>query len=904
MTHDAIAVLEQRYGEWISTRWIDRLALSRDASLYRMVPQAVARPRSSQDVLELLHFCRQNGHHVTFRAAGTSLSGQAVTDGILVDLSRHWDGIEIVNGGAIVRLQPGVTGGRVNARLAPYGRKLGPDPASLNAAMIGGIAANNASGMCCGTALNTYHTMHSMAVLLADGTRIDTAKPDADQQLATQRPDLHAAVAKLRDDIRASPELVETIRRKYRIKNTMGYALNAFLDEDEPARIITRLMVGSEGTLGFIERIDYATVATPREQHTALFVYPTIHDACATVHLWRDLGAAAVELMDDASIRSFSSLPHTPEAYRLYQPGTAALLVEFHDTVPTIPDQAVAATTFSTPWYDDAEQRAVLWRLRKGIMPTVGALRPRGTTMINEDIAVPPEHLADLVVALQSVFSAEEFQDAVIFGHAKDGNLHFIINQDFSQPAEIQRYLRTMDRIAELVVDRFHGSLKAEHGTGRNMAPYVEREWGTIAYTMMRRLKDLLDPSSILNPDVLLSSDPEIHVKHLKPVPVIHEAVNDCIECGFCEPVCPTREHTTTPRQRIVLQRELQGKLPDHVARDVRRDLAWMSDESCAADGICATACPVGINTADLVRHHRQSATSSLQHYLAAQAAQHPVMVDTLARLGSAAAHRLAPQWPDALGTPDTAPNSEHPSAGPVDLIYAPACPSRWFGTNSHGVSISDQIRLLCDRAGVKIHQVSSGTWCCGQLYASKGLASAAEACKHTSEVHLTKLGLPEGTPIMTDVSSCAAASAAQHVISPLVVLEEMIIPRLRFHHRLKHVVLHPGCGVESMREGERMRRIAQHCAERVSIPASASCCGMAGDHGLRHPDLVRAALRQECSDLAALEAQFHVDAYVSLNPVCEAGLTRETDRSWISLWELVASVTSGTLGSSTSPVC
>ncbi|MFZ9870090.1 MAG: FAD-binding and (Fe-S)-binding domain-containing protein [Candidatus Kapaibacteriota bacterium] len=898
MSPRALDELVQHCGSWISTRWIDRLALSRDASLYRMIPQAIARPRSYQDMISLLQYCRTSGLHVTFRAGGTSLSGQAVTDGILIDLSRGWDRVEVLEQGARVRVQPGVTGGRVNARLAPYHRKLGPDPASMSAAMMGGIIANNASGMCCGTAHNSYHTVESMVVILADGTRIDTGAPNADEVLTRLRPDIVQGLAELRETIRADDELTALIRRKYRIKNTMGYSLNAFLDEDAPSRLLCKLIVGSEGTLGFVEEAIYRTIDNPRQQHTALFLYPSIQSACATIETWKALGAAAVELMDDASIRSFSMVPHTPDVYRFEKDGPrsgrAALLVEFHGDLPSIPPAATASAVFATPWYGDLPQRSELWHLRKGLMPTVGALRPPGSTMINEDVAVPPEHLASLVGDLQRAFSTHEYHEAVIFGHAKDGNLHFIIYQDFSQASEIERYKRLMQHVAEIVVGRYNGSLKAEHGTGRNMAPFVEQEWGAAAYALMWRLKTIFDPEGILNPDVILSRHHDIHVQHLKPVPVIDASVNECIECGFCEHVCPTRESTTTPRQRIVLQRELLLSHPRHVIDEVRSDQRWHVYDSCAADGICSSACPVGINTGQFVKDHRSRTASTPARLLAGAAATVPRLTDAVTRLGAVALSAASAVVSQELGRPVTNyANTE--DVLQADLVLVPACPSRWFGTAADGSSQQEAIERLAQRAGLRMATIADGSWCCGQIYDSKGLTEAAATCRVQSERTLQTLGLQDHQAVFTDVSTCASACKGT-MNSPVDVLQRIVASNLVITQRLSHVVLHPGCGLAGLGQTDLLRSVLLRTADRVTIPASASCCGMAGDHGLRHPDIVRQALRQEIDDLRIIDAEdaeHTVDAYVSVNPLCQSALSHHTARPWISVWELLDRATS-----------
>ena len=882
MTNPAVAAVLDRCGtSWISTRWIDRLVLSRDASLYRLVPQAVARPRSTEDVQQLLWACRETGLHLTFRAAGTSLSGQAVTDGILVDLSRHWNALTVLNDGAQVHVQPGITGGRVNAALASFGRKLGPDPASISAAMVGGIVANNASGMCCGTAQNTYHTMASVRYLLSDGTVIDTAESTCDDHLATASASIHAGIAALRDEIRADQELTDRIRRKYRIKNTMGYALNAFLDEDIPARILGRLMVGSEGTLGFIESVVYNTIPDPREKYTALFVYESIEEACATVDQWREAGAAAVELMDDASIRSFSSLPHTPDQYRVYRSGRAALLVEFHGTPPAVDGD----------WVTSPEERAALWSLRKGLMPSVGAMRPSGSTMINEDIAVPPDRLAELVRDVQEAFAEYDFDDAIIFGHAKDGNIHFVINQDFALDGEVERYRRFMDRIAEIVVDRYGGSLKAEHGTGRNMAPYVEKEWGRTAFELMRRLKAIVDPDNILNPDVLVSSDPNVHVKHIKPVPTIDSTVNACIECGFCEHVCPTKSVTLTPRQRIVLQRELELDMEERVRKEVLRDAKFAVVESCAVDGVCASACPVDINTGNLVKRQRSERQSTVTRSISAALGRQPQVLDALARLGSTVA-RFTPRFPSTMGRPDRTPGvqSEEP-----DIIIVSACPSRWFGTDASGFAQSDHVRWLAHRAGVKIFEVDSGSVCCGQIFDSKGLTTARDAILDRSRSALESLS--STIPLVTDVSTCGSAFAmhaqmlGRPVLTPVQFLDQWLLPNLSITEHLDHVVAHPGCGVFTSGDQAALMNVLRACADRVTVPASATCCGMAGDHGLRHPGLVDAALEGEIHEIIDAGT---ATAFVSLNPVCQSGLADRTDRHWVSVWEAVRRAVGG----------
>ena len=144
--------------------------------------------------------------------------------------------------------------------------------------------------------------------------------------------------------------------------------------------------------------------------------------------------------------------------------------------------------------------------------------------MIIEDVAFPIERLAEATLDLQKLLREHGYHEAIIFGHALDGNLHFVFTQDFGNAAEIERYRRFMDEMCAMVVEKYDGSLKAEHGTGRNIAPFVELEWGAQAVAAMRRIKALFDPQGLLNPGVILNADPLAHLKDLKPLPAARSA--------------------------------------------------------------------------------------------------------------------------------------------------------------------------------------------------------------------------------------------------------------------------------------------------------------------------------------------------------------------------------------------
>ncbi len=642
----------------VHTRLIDRIAYANDASYFHLVPQAVVQPNSIGEIQSLFKFSQQQRIPMTFRAAGTSLSGQAVTDGILVDISKHWDRYSVEEGGTLLRAQTGIVGGFLNNVLKPYGRRIGPDPASLDACMLGGILANNSSGMCCGVTENSYQTIHSMTFVLPNGFVLDTAAPNAHQIFENEQPHIAQGLLELKQRLleaeyvphphpspsgrgaiaasflspreRAEGEgetLAERVRRRYQMKNNNGYLLNAFVDFDRPLDILVHLLIGSEGTLGFIAEAVLHTLPEFSHKYTGMLYFDSVRDAAAAIFPLRESGARAAEIMDRASLRSVEAVPGVPAILRELPGGAAAILVEYQaaDAETLLHFQKESARTLKTlrllhdpEFTQDPIQQANLWKPRKGIIASVGAMRAPGTTSLIEDVAFPVPRLADAVTDLQALFAAHGYPEGVIYGHAKDGNLHFQINQSFNTQGEIDRFDGFVQELVRAVSGKYDGALKAEHGTGRNMAPFVEMEWGAEAYEIMRDLKSLLDPDGMLSPGVVINPNPQAHVTDVKTIAAVSPIVDACIECGFCESKCPSRRLTLTPRQRIVVQREIArlkslsaSDDPQPVLSEVEGLVSLIGDydyagiETCAVDGLCASACPVSINTGELTKHLR-----------------------------------------------------------------------------------------------------------------------------------------------------------------------------------------------------------------------------------------------------------------------------------------------------------
>ncbi|MGE5505859.1 MAG: FAD-binding and (Fe-S)-binding domain-containing protein [Actinomycetota bacterium] len=860
-----------------------------DASFYRLTPKVVAKVDSEAEVIGVLAACRRHRAPVTFRAAGTSLSGQAVTDSVLVVLGDGWNGSTIAADGAAIRLQPGVVGAVANRRLAPFARKIGPDPASIDTARIGGIAANNASGMCCGTADNSYQTLESLRVVLVDGTVLDTADAGSVAAFRRVHGGLLDGLAAMAARVRADAELAGTIRRKFAIKNTTGYSLNALVDFDDPVDILAHLMIGSEGTLGFISEIGYRTVVEHPCKASALLLFPDVAEACRAVQ--RLKGAApvsAAELMDRAALRSVEDKPGMPEAIRGLGPDVAALLVETRAAdaaglaaTPAAGPAALDGLALLHPpaFTDDPAEYGSLWKIRKGLFPAVGAVRRVGTTVIIEDVAFPIEHLAAATLELQAILARHGYAEAIIFGHALDGNLHFVFTQDFGHADEVARYARFMDEVCAMVAGRFGGSLKAEHGTGRNMAPFVELEWGAAATALMWEIKALFDPDGLLNPGVVLDRNPHAHLEHLKPLPAAHPLVDTCIECGFCEPQCPSAGLTLSPRQRIVGWREISRRM---VAGEPHGDwlkaYGWQGLDTCAACGLCATACPVGIETGRLVKALRGNQAGAVARAVGAAAASHYGTVLALSRLGLKAASLAGGRIPGLRATlPGAAARPPGPGTAGEPVVYFPACSGRLMGPaagDPQAEPLAAVTQRVLERAGFRV-VLPAGLegLCCGQPWDSKGLAEVAEA--KAAELEEALLDASDGgrLPVVTDASTCAyrmkqTMAGRVSVLDLVEFLHDAVLPRLTLHPADTTVLAHVNCGARKQGLDGKLLAVVRACAARVVVPDEIGCCGFAGDKGFTTPELNVHALRR-----LGPQVPPGTEAGYASNRTCEIGL-------------------------------
>ena len=918
----------------IKTDLLERHVRAHDASHYLFIPDLVVVPDGTYQVAQTLRAATYHRTPVTFRSGGTSLSGQAGGTGIQLDTRHASKEVKVLDGGERVVVGPGATMRYVNARLRRYGRALGPDPASEVACTVGGVIANNSSGMAAGTELNSYRTLESLEIVLASGTQLDTAAPDADARLRTAEPALYAALTEMRDRLRANPDATAEVRERFAMKNTMGYAVNAFLDFDAPVDILMHLMVGSEGTLGYVARAVFRTVPVLSHVATALLVFADVDAAASALPALVDSGAATVELMDATSLRVAQATGDAPGSITsLDVTDNAALLVEYRAADAAGLEAAVSAArrvldalTLSVPYQltQDSAERAALWQVRKGLYTSVAADRPAGTTALLEDIVVPVTELAPTCRELAALLEHHGYENGVIFGHAKDGNFHFMLTDDFSQPAAVARLDAFTQDMVDLVL-RHRGNLKAEHGTGRAMAPFLPRQYSPFVLQLMRDVKAVFDPAGILNPGVLLTEDPTAHISHIKPAVTVDPLVDRCVECGYCEPVCPSRDLTLTPRQRIVANRAREhARATGDEATVAAFDKLWQYDviDTCAVDGMCQTNCPVHINTGSLVKELRREEADPVTRGLWNAAAHKWDLVVRGAALalnatdalpagvihppnallrGLLGADRVPLHTPDLpaggivrSGLPTTA------SAPQSAAIFFPSCQAAMFA--AEGVGAPGAFLALCRAAGVGVVMPPDvDSLCCSTPWTSKGYTAGHD---HMAELLLDRLaatGAGADAPVVVDAASCthgvenimdkaraAGDSRAREVIDAVTFVAREVLPKLPAlaeADKLESVTLHPTCSSTELGLNGDLEALARAIAARVDVPDSWGCCGFAGDRGMLHPELTESATRAEAAEVLELDARAHA----SCNRACEIGMSRATGVAYEHILELVA---------------
>lgn len=926
-------VLRSRLPELkVFNQYLDCYAKGTDAGIYRLTPQLVVEVNNEHEVSELLQLCNDLSIAVTFKAGGTSLSGQTISDSVLIEIGSDFTKHRISDNGELASFQPGVRGGRANQLLAPFQRKIGPSPASVNAAKIGGIVANNASGSSYGISTNSYNTIESMRIVLFNGFVLDTANLQSRDEFIRSNPQLVNTLLGIRSEILMNNAAIVKIAQKYQLKNTTGYGMNSFLDYSDPVDILMHLMVGSEGTLGFISEVTFRTIEDYPYKACALIYLPDMREAAHAILPLRECEVSAAELMDRNALRSVENNAGMPEELKSLDERVSALLIETSapnkELLLQQCDEIVAKlsgikTIFPVKFAHDKKSYNTLWKVRKGLFTSAAATRPKGTACIIEDVAFPGHLLADAITALQQLLHEHHYSGTVIWGHLLDGNIHFLVMPDFRDAGEMENYKRFMHNLADLVVNQFSGSLKAEHGTGRNMAPFVEYEWGSFIYQQMQKVKLAFDPNGILNPGVLINDDPEVFAKNIKPLPEAHPLIDDCIECGFCENNCPSRDFTLTPRQRIAVYRQITRleALGDFSgALKLKRSYAYSGLESCATDGLCELNCPVGINTGKLVKELRVQTHSALANRIATLISKHYSMVSSVARgvlsfVGMVqqvipfpimhgitkflhkASFRAIPLWNRQMPLAAPKINSCSEVANGKDrVVYFPACINRMFGLPPSDkdklplVKLTEKLLGKASFAVIYPHNVDE--LCCGMAFDSKGYKAQGMLKLRELEKALLDASNNGQYPVLCEMSPCLLRmkdllDKRLRLYEPVEFSLQFFQDRLEFQKLPHTVTVHSTCSNTKMGLDEQLVQLAALCVQNVVVPEQTGCCGWAGDKGFSLPELNKSALRYLKTELPAT-----VKSGYSTSRTCEIGLSLHSGITYQSILYLVDEAT------------
>ena len=978
----------------IYTDELRTLGWGTDASFYRQIPQVVIRSDGETEISQIVKACQKYKLPFTFRAAGTSLSGQSCTESVLIVAGKHWEKYEIGKNQETIRLQPGIVGAKVNEILRPYGRVFPPDPASIGSAMVGGIVINNASGMNCGVHANSDRMMVSARIILTDGTVLDTGSEESKEAFRKSHPEFLKKIEALRDKVRADEALTSRIRTKYSIKNVTGLNLRPLIAYDDPFDIIAHSMVGSEGTLAFLSEVTMKTLIDYKFKASAMVYFLTMKESCEAVVAMKKMKAGEDDLtysaenlvVKSAEMLDYMSLASVDDpVYLQYKKdvdagkipgvepgdykGLTAILTEtkgitHEQLLEKIEKIQECLKQFKlyipAEFTEDPKVYGKYWAIRSGIFPSVGGTRPIGTSCLIEDVAFPIESLPEATVKLQKLIADHGYSDACIYGHAFEGNYHFILNQSFADEHEVARYAEMMRNVAQLVVEGYDGSLKAEHGTGRNMAPFVKYEWGDKAYEAMKELKAIFDPEGLLNQGVIFNDDPDCFIKCLKPLPVLDydfdsvpdgghylmepehstaketieqvKRANKCIECGFCEVNCMSCGLTLSSRMRIAVQREIlylekTGQNPERAAT-LRKQYKYYGDQTCAADGLCSTSCPMKINTGELTHlirqldmnknpmgrkigefaaNHMAGIKSGLRVVLDVAHLAHVTLGPTLMTNVCRTMNKMGlPLWTTAMPKKMRQPKKSdltkfiieksvpHHEEEHSDLkvVYFPSCINQTMGLSKEAPfkhALVDEVIQLMAKAGYEvIFPEGMEKMCCGQIWESKGMLDIADRKSAELEAALWKASEQGKYPVLCGQSPCLhrmkKVMKKMKLYEPAEFIMTYLKDRLDFHPTDKPIAIHITCSTRHMGVDKDMIALAKLCSNNVLIPEGVGCCGFAGDRGFTFPELNRYGLRKLKPQIEAHK----IEVGYSNSRTCEIGLEANTGIPYLNIVHLV----------------
>lgn len=914
----------------VYSSYLMRYALGTDASCYSYIPKVAIRAKSEEEIICLLALANKFQTPITFKAAGTSLSGQCSSQSVLIIANEGFKEIKI--SGDVIECGCGVIGSEANEALASFGKKIGPDPATIATALIGGIFNNNSSGMCCGVEQNSYNTIHSVRAILLDGAVIDTSDTQSVANFKKTHPHLVKALFDLRSEILNDAALKALIERKYKIKNTTGYSINALADFEDFSDILNHILIGSEGTLAFISKVRYKAVLDAKFKACGLLFFANLNEAGKAVVALSKLGRQRIvsaEIMDYACLMAVKDIEGVPELVKECKEGYSCILfqsqseneADLKENLATIKDALKSVNLAFAPLYSQQESEYnAWWKIRKGILPIVAGKREKGTTIITEDVCFELDKFTEGIAFLQALFKKYDFE-GVIFGHALAGNLHFNITPNLKDKKQYENFAALVQQMSKEVA-LMGGSAKAEHGTGRMVAPFVELEWGKKAYGINIKIKEIFDAQRLLNPDVIISDDKDIYKKNLKNapkdllnLPENNEMINACMECGFCEKSCPSKEITLTPRQRIAVLREITRLLEEgknDEANTLLNEYEYAGNESCASCSSCLKLCPLGIDTAQVAFELRRKMSVKHEKF-AFKVYKHFKIVLKIAKFAlyiyhfsskilgekrvskiTAKLHQINANFPF---TPPFMPRVSSyllsdKKEGLEEIVYFSACMNRIFAPSrkhSDTRTLQEVFESICHKAKISIiYPQELEKMCCGKMF--EDFESIQAQNKALLKDILLRATKGAKLPVIIDHSSCFYSLLKQFenefkildISEFLLSLQEKLV----WNKLNSPVLVHRLCLLKKIGKDEAIIKLAKLCSDDVRCIKSFECCGFAGKKGFFTPEL-----NQSSTAYLSTESKSEFIG-VSSSSTCEIGLNAYSNTRFQNIAYLVDKAT------------
>ncbi|MDD5459326.1 MAG: FAD-linked oxidase C-terminal domain-containing protein, partial [Phycisphaerae bacterium] len=609
--------------------WTDilhRAAFSTDASIYRILPVCIVSPQTAEDIAAVVKYAVENNIPVVARGAASGLAGESLSSGIVFDMTRYMNKIiGIEDEGKIVVCQPGAVLNNVNDYLAPFGRKIGPDPSSSNRATIGGSLANNATGAHSLQYGYMGEHVHSIEAVLSDGSIVEIENGLMPEDIKDEK--LRHIAAQLQKLLTENNETIAEAMPETK-RNRCGYSIFGICNDGKID--LARLLGGSEGTLAVFTQIKMRTVPLPKSKAIVQIEFATLEKMAEAVPFIIDTDPATCELMDKSVIAmARDALPH----FRDILPADAEMVLlvehigeteaEVHKKIDATINAVSSLAANADAVFDEPTQQR-LWKSRKDAVPLLSRKKgPKHTIAFMEDVSVDYRKLADYIRGLIKI--AAEFNLTMsYYGHAGDGELHIRPWLDLSDPAEVEKMRQIAERVFALAWS-LGGSISGEHADGLVRAAFIKAQYGEACYNIMRKVKNIFDPHSVLNPGKIINEDVDIMIKNLKAadtyVPERLESqlhfldnelryeIEQCSGCGVCLSneaslrMCPMyralgEELASSRAKANILHYWMTGGITeaDYESAEFRKFL-----DLCLNCKACSLQCPSGVDISKIM---------------------------------------------------------------------------------------------------------------------------------------------------------------------------------------------------------------------------------------------------------------------------------------------------------------